>query len=598
MTISFGTIAEKIFAILSSANYKVDMFDYGGKKVYDKSQARKFFTHPAGNMVIIHQDGDEKSKIKVSLSKDVDIKEFEKVAGHRLRMLATQQGQNMSYDIRKHGKPLTAKDFDHQTEGNYEMNNVIESAVNMTGTTRSSYQRVGECRIIIRHQDRVNENKFGSRSRNIQAIFVETKGGERFKVAENNLHGARAMARHLSNGGSPFDTVGMKVSSMMEEMSKLKSLIKEVKNFNRLGQLNEESSSLLTNIREHYIEIRETLKKMSGKIGYGIYTPQLEGVDKNDINETKNIDGEMETDTKSAKDEDPKVDQVPIYDRPEGLDNLVRRDAPETMHSLNNESKLPEDLVLETWFDKMSKVQFFREEDLHIDDSSPKIKKILPENAHSTLNLYMNHPSFNYYLKMYEEQGILDEVISLIEEDSKLWTKVLETRKTLNEYPAGNYEANPPTGNMHRVYPAANQEETTMDNAMEKLATMISDRKMSLDVAIEKLAQEMADKYHDGDEDEKLRIVEDLYSRAEEFGLTSNDPGSTFADDILAPNEEIKKDKTEIEAEEYYGSARFNEDYDTDWEDEDDTVVVMHENKDPQFSDELTRLIELSRYKS
>ena len=96
--------------------------------------------------------------------------------------------------------------------------------------------------------------------KNINAIFVETKNGERFKVAENNLHGARAMARHLSNGGSPFDTVGMKVSSMMEEMSNLKNMMSEVKSISKDEQLVEQSSDLAGKIRTRFIGLRETLR--------------------------------------------------------------------------------------------------------------------------------------------------------------------------------------------------------------------------------------------------------------------------------------------------------------------------------------------------
>ena len=48
----------------------------------------------------------------------------------------------------------------------------------------------------MRHKKAVNEEIRGARSRNIHSIFVQ-RGEERFKMAENNLQMARAMARHV-----------------------------------------------------------------------------------------------------------------------------------------------------------------------------------------------------------------------------------------------------------------------------------------------------------------------------------------------------------------------------------------------------------------
>src|SRR5690554_5741142 len=114
----------------------------------------------------------------------------------------------------------------------------------MTGTTRSSYQKDAECSVIVRHSARVDEDKREARSRNIEAIFVETKSGERFKVAENNIHDARALARHLNNGGSPFDTVGIKITNIMEQMSQLKEMMKQARSFGRQG-LEEQAGDLV-----------------------------------------------------------------------------------------------------------------------------------------------------------------------------------------------------------------------------------------------------------------------------------------------------------------------------------------------------------------
>lgn len=285
MTIPFSLIAEKIADVLMAGNYKVELYDDTGNLVYDKKDARKFFTNPGKHMISIHDDGDNTSHLKVSLSSPVDIKEFEDSIGKKLRAIASQIGDNMSYDVRTFGKELTPRDFAHETigKGNQMSDvNVNEGFKKMTGTSRSSYQKVGECRLIVRHINRVNEDKFGARSRNIKAIYVETKDGERFRMAENSLHGARAMARHLSNSGTPFDTVGLKITGMVNEMASLRDMVKEARALRKDEHLSEDANGLVEQIRNRYIGIRETLRKMTGKIGYFTQTADLHESDRID----------------------------------------------------------------------------------------------------------------------------------------------------------------------------------------------------------------------------------------------------------------------------------------------------------------------------
>jgi hypothetical protein len=53
-------------------------------------------------------------------------------------------------------------------------------------------------------------------------LFVETTDGERFKLPYNNLRYARAMARHVSEGGNVNDDFGQHITKVAEECSKLR----------------------------------------------------------------------------------------------------------------------------------------------------------------------------------------------------------------------------------------------------------------------------------------------------------------------------------------------------------------------------------------
>jgi hypothetical protein len=92
----------------------------------------------------------------------------------------------------------------------------------MYGTSRVSYQDIGEARIMIKHTESVNQELATGRTQKIGAIYVESSEGERFKYPYKHLSGARAMARHVAEGGKPFDDFGKHITSLSEELAKLK----------------------------------------------------------------------------------------------------------------------------------------------------------------------------------------------------------------------------------------------------------------------------------------------------------------------------------------------------------------------------------------
>lgn len=90
------------------------------------------------------------------------------------------------------------------------------------GTTKTSYQNMGESRIVVKHTQMVNGEVPQGRSQHIDSIYIENAQGERFKYPFKHLNGARAMARHVANGGTPYDSIGEHVIGLSEELSKLR----------------------------------------------------------------------------------------------------------------------------------------------------------------------------------------------------------------------------------------------------------------------------------------------------------------------------------------------------------------------------------------
>ena len=96
-------------------------------------------------------------------------------------------------------------------------NDIMEST--MYGTSKTSYQNVGGARLAIKHSNPVNPER---RTQHINSIYIESAEGERFKYPYKHLNGARAMARHVAEGGNPYDQFGKHIVGLSEELAKLK----------------------------------------------------------------------------------------------------------------------------------------------------------------------------------------------------------------------------------------------------------------------------------------------------------------------------------------------------------------------------------------
>lgn len=131
----------------------------------------------------------------------------------------------------------------------------IMSESSLYGTKNVSYQKLMDTRLIIKHnQTLADDIAPGARSRNISALFVENSAGERFKYPFIHLSGARAMQRHVANGGAPYDDMGKSIIGMSEEIAQLKSfgnyvVRNDLMNLNTNGIV-ERSTAQLGNLRE------------------------------------------------------------------------------------------------------------------------------------------------------------------------------------------------------------------------------------------------------------------------------------------------------------------------------------------------------------
>ena len=111
----------------------------------------------------------------------------------------------------------------------------VEVKEGLTGTRKSSYENLDKTRLIIRHAGPVDETVPGARSRHINSLYIENEDGERFKYPVIHLAGARAMSRHVANGGRPHDDFGQHIIQTSEDIAKLSSFSRYASNKDQLN---------------------------------------------------------------------------------------------------------------------------------------------------------------------------------------------------------------------------------------------------------------------------------------------------------------------------------------------------------------------------
>jgi hypothetical protein len=149
------------------------------------------------------------------------------------------------------------------------------------GSKKTSYQTLESVKVIVRHRKPVDEEVRGSRSRAIKAIFIE-RAGERFRFPHNYLTGARAMARHMNEGGEMTDTVGQYIIEKTGNLLKLKEFYQYV---TRNKLINEASEDIISIVKENALTIKNELHRLQGLKTYGSVKERIEAQQANVIEE-------------------------------------------------------------------------------------------------------------------------------------------------------------------------------------------------------------------------------------------------------------------------------------------------------------------------
>ena len=236
---------------------------------------------------IYTEDGEPRGTVSISLVDSRSMKVFygdsmtENVANKDqwyafLKELREFAKRNLlTFDARDIAKgQLDSRDLGwlSKAEGSMDQDDVTVTESAMWGSKRRSYQTLESVKLIVQHTKTVDEDQPGARSRSIKGIYLERSDGERYHFPFNYLTGARAMARHISEGGTPYDPIGQHILEMIKEM-------RDLSKFARMTKTHALEDGSAGDIRHKVVErfqgLKSTLSALAQQGAYKQYADQF-----------------------------------------------------------------------------------------------------------------------------------------------------------------------------------------------------------------------------------------------------------------------------------------------------------------------------------
>jgi len=263
-------ISQDLFDKVRSRFSNLEMGDEEGNVTSDPHASRFFdfdFTIEGNNLGRVSISINERGSLKIFYSQGIlegsnpivqkiwfdFLREMRNFAKRRLLRFDTR-------DITKNN--LDKTDFKYLATTGTKEDNMTDSKMEkskMFGSSKSSYLPLDtapfKTRLVVRHNKAVDEEQRGARSRNINAIYIENEDGERFKYPFVHLAGAKAMQRHVANGGKPFDECGNAIVKMSENIAKLHAFKRHVGSHDSMhketNEIMDRACAKLENLRSH-----------------------------------------------------------------------------------------------------------------------------------------------------------------------------------------------------------------------------------------------------------------------------------------------------------------------------------------------------------
>jgi hypothetical protein len=259
--VSLEQTRQDLFDILLAKNFKVSIRNSMGKEIQDASEADLFSFEYNSN-------DNHYGTVVITIDKDNDA--IEVFYSDTLGKGMEAEDKNIWYDFlyqirqfaRRHILNFTLKNINKLKYAMQSMSTVQESKY--YGYKKTSYtNQPQKTKLKIVHTKPVEEGQ--QRFRNVKALYVENSAGERFKLPFIKIFAGKAMARHVSEGGNPYDAVGQYICELVDDIQTLSKFTRYAK-----GQEWQEvqSEGLSERGIRHLGDVKRKVRRMIGRRGY------------------------------------------------------------------------------------------------------------------------------------------------------------------------------------------------------------------------------------------------------------------------------------------------------------------------------------------
>ena len=227
MELNLETTAEELFGKLRTQFPQIQLGDANNTVTDVPKDARFFefdFVKKGQNLGTVTVDISEDDGLVVIYSNDIADQGSSGITQHWYNFLKELREFAKQHRMKFSARDTTKSNLDKR-DYNYLANKHGEAAMSeskLWGTSKTSFQDMGEAKLIVKHTKPVNYDLPAGRTMHIDSIYVENADGERFKYPYKHLNGARALATHVAHGGNSYDPIGRHIIGLSEELNKLR----------------------------------------------------------------------------------------------------------------------------------------------------------------------------------------------------------------------------------------------------------------------------------------------------------------------------------------------------------------------------------------
>ena len=313
--ISKTDINQNLFNLLATKNFDLVTRDNKGKETAEPKEAELFSfdyvvdNHNYGTVVItVTPEGNLEVFYGDALGKGMELDHKSEWYDFLYQLRHFSRRNMLGFELKNMNKLKYAMKTRSQVE---------ESKY--YGYKKTSYTKpTKEAKLKIVHSKPIDEEQGDKRYRNISSLYIENAEGERFKLPFTKLFAGRAMARHVSEGGTPHDQFGQHICELVSDIGVLG-------NFVRASRGKEFTDTATTAMREagvrHYADLKKKVKRMIGKRGYreqfDQFDPSLDSVHEEITDQLRDMFTETLLDTRIEE-------AIPVLNKLEARNSVMK----------------------------------------------------------------------------------------------------------------------------------------------------------------------------------------------------------------------------------------------------------------------------------